>query len=47
MIKRLYRMWLRKKLDKEEYEDVVMDVIDKLNEVIDYIQTHEEEKKRL
>lgn len=35
-------MWLRKKMDRDDYEDVMMDIIDKLNEVIDYIEEHEE-----
>lgn len=45
MIKRLYRMWLYRKLAKEEYEDVMMEVIEKLNEVIDYLEKHEKSEK--
>lgn len=38
-------MWLYRKLAKEEYEDVMMEVIEKLNEVIDYLEKHEKSEK--
>lgn len=40
-------MWLYRKLAKEEYEDVMMEVIEKLNEVIDYLEKYESQKKKL
>lgn len=37
-------MWLRKKMNRDDYEDVMMDIIDKTNEIIDWIEQHEETK---